>query len=81
MRTTVDIPRELLKTIDRRAKAVGVSRNGLIVRELERAVRRRSAWAPEFLEQLRNVDEETAAAVDGLLADVKQARRSKRSRE
>jgi metal-responsive CopG/Arc/MetJ family transcriptional regulator len=77
MSTTVHIPAALLKSVDRRAKALGVSRNRLVVRALEQAVSDRSGWAPEFLEKLRNVDQETATAVDQLLADVKQARRSK----
>jgi metal-responsive CopG/Arc/MetJ family transcriptional regulator len=77
MSTTVHIPAALLKSVDRRAKALGVSRNRLVVRALEQAVSDRSGWAPEFLEKLRNVDQETATAVDQLLADVRQARRSK----
>jgi hypothetical protein len=77
MPTTVHIPAALLKSIDRRAKALGVSRNRLIVRALERSISERCGWAPEFLDQLRRVDEETSAAVDELLAVVKQARRSK----
>ena len=81
MPTTVHIPADLLKSVDRRAKALGVSRNRLIVRALEQAMRERSGWAPEFLEKLRHVDEQTATAVDELLADVKQARRSKSPRE
>jgi predicted transcriptional regulator len=81
MPTTVHIPAPLLKSVDRRAKALGVSRNRLIVRALEQAVSQRSRWTPEFLERLRNVDSETSAAVDDLLATVKQARRSKEPRE
>jgi metal-responsive CopG/Arc/MetJ family transcriptional regulator len=77
MSTTVHIPAALLKSIDRRAKALGVSRNRLIVRALEQAVSERSQWAPEFLERLRSVDIETNAAVDDLLVAVKKARRSK----
>ena len=77
MSTTVHIPAALLKSIDRRAKALGVSRNRLIVRALEQAVSERSQWAPEFLERLRSVDIETNAAVDDLLGAVKKARRSK----
>jgi predicted transcriptional regulator len=77
MPTTVHIPDPLLKSVDRRAKALGISRNRLVVRALEQAVSVRSAWALEFLERLRNVDQETSAGVDELLAAVKQARRSK----
>jgi hypothetical protein len=81
MPTTVHIPAALLKSVDRRAKALGVSRNRLIVRALERAVSERVAWAPEFLERLRSVDDDTVRAVDDLLDDVKRARRSKPPRE
>jgi predicted transcriptional regulator len=81
MPTTVHIPDTLLKSVDRRAKALGVSRNRLIVRALEQALDERSTWSPEFLEQLRRVDEDTAAAVDDLLGAVIQARRSKPPRE
>jgi metal-responsive CopG/Arc/MetJ family transcriptional regulator len=81
MPTTVHIPPALLKSVDRRAKALGLSRNRLIIQALEQAVSERSSWAPEFLEQLRSVDQQTAIAVDELLADVKQARRSKQPRD
>lgn len=81
MPTTIHIPSALLKSVDQRAKALGLSRNRLIVRALERVVSERSTWAPEFLERLRSVDHATVAAVDELLADVKQARRSKPPRD
>lgn len=77
MPTTVHIPAALLKSVDRRAKALGVSRNRLIVRALEQAVTQPAGWAPEFLAQLRRVDDETVEAVDELLVKVVQARRSK----
>lgn len=77
MSTTVHIPDPLLKSVDRRAKALGISRNRLVVRALEQAVSVRSGWAPEFLERLRNSDPETSAAVDQLLTAVQQGRRSK----
>ena len=81
MPTTVHIPDALLKSVDRRAKALGISRNRLIIRALEQAARERPGWAPEFLERLRNVDHETSAAVDELLVAVKDARRSKEPRD
>ena len=81
MPTTVHIPAALLKSVDRRAKALGLSRNRLIVKALERAVTERTAWAPEFLDQLRAVDDDTSRAVDTLLDAVKQGRRSKPPRE
>jgi hypothetical protein len=81
MPTTVHIPPVLLKSVDRRAKALGMSRNRLIVRALERAVNERSGWAPEFLQRLRNVDRDTSRAVEDLLAAVKEGRRSKEPRQ
>jgi hypothetical protein len=57
MPTTVHIPPALLKSVDRRANALGVSRNRLIVKALERAVSDRVTWAPEFLEKPRQVDD------------------------
>ncbi len=81
MPTTVHIPDPLLKSVDRRAKALGISRNRLVVRALEQAVTVRSGWAPEFLKRLRDVDRETSAAADELLDAVTQARRSKEPRD
>ena len=81
MPTTVHIPDPLLKSVDRRAKALGISRNRLVVRALEQAVSKRDGWSPEFLQRLRQVDRETVTAVDDLLATVTQARRSKKLRE
>ena len=64
--------------MDRRAKALGMSRNRLIVRALERVVDDRSGWAPEFLQKLRSPDPILEQTVDQLVADVTSARRSKR---
>jgi len=81
MPTTVHIPSALLESVDRRAKALGISRNRLIVRALENEITQRTTWDPEFLERLRDVDAETADAVDELVTAVKQARRSKAPRQ
>ena len=78
MPTTVHVPPALLKSVDRRAKALGLSRNRLIVRALEHVVNERAGWAPEFLHQLRAADPRLTEAVDQLVNDVTSARRSKR---
>ena len=80
MPTTVHIPAALLKSVDRRARALGISRNRLVVRALEHAVSERGGWAPDFLERLRTVDRGTSDTVDELLTAVKRARRSKEPR-
>ena len=76
--TTVHIPAALLRAVDRRAKALGVSRNRFVVQALERVVNERSGWARGFIKRLRGVDAETVASVDDLRIAVKHARRSKR---
>jgi hypothetical protein len=81
MPTTVHIPDPLLKSVDRRAKALGISRNRLVVRALEHAVSVRADWSPEFLQRLRTVDRETSTAVDEMLTAVAQARRSREPRD
>lgn len=70
-----------MKAVDRRAKALGISRNRLVVRALEKAVTERAGWSSEFLRRLHEVDGETSTAVDELLAAVTQARRSKEPRD
>ena len=77
MSTTVHIPTRLLAALDRRARALRVSRNHLIVRAVERDLTDQSAWPPEFLTALRAVDPEQAADVDHLLAHLRTSRRSK----
>lgn len=77
MPTTVHVPPALLKSVDRRARALGVSRNKLIIRALERAVADRSTWDPEFLQRLLEVDPAINEAVDRLVKDVTSRRRSK----
>jgi hypothetical protein len=76
MATTVHIPEPLLAAVDRRAKALGVSRNRLIVRALEQALAEGVAWPPEFLARLRQVDIDTSEAVDFLSIAIQSARRA-----
>jgi len=77
MATSIHIPQTLLEAVDRKARALKMSRNRLIVRALERELTAGSDWSPGFFEQLNTVDAETVSAVDELLASVLQARRSK----
>jgi predicted transcriptional regulator len=64
---TVHIPDPLLKSVDRRAKALGISRNRLVVRALEQAVSVQEGWSPEFMRRLRHVDEWLASRRHGAL--------------
>jgi hypothetical protein len=77
MPTSVHIPDRLLKAAEKRAKALGISRNRLIVRALERELEGGSDWPKGFFESLRNTDKETVDAVDEMMAAIRKNRRSK----
>jgi hypothetical protein len=77
MGTSVHIPRPLLEAVDRRAHALRISRNRLIVKALEREIAEGEEWSAGFFEQLRAVDPSTVSAVDDMLAAVRAGRRSK----
>lgn len=81
MPTTVHIPDPLLRAVDRRARALGISRNRLVVRALEQVVSEQEGWAPAFLERLQQVEPDTVDAVDDMLAAVVRARRSKAAQD
>ena len=78
MATSVHIPRHLLEAVDRKARALGVSRNRLLLRALERELAPNAGWTPGFFEALASVSPETASAVEELHAEIRRARRSKR---
>lgn len=78
MATTVHIPAKVLSAAQRRAKALGISRNRLIVQALERELERPSTWSPGFLETLRDVGPEDRAAVDDMVSEIRRRRRSKK---
>lgn len=77
MATTVHVPPALLAAVDRRARALDVSRNRLIIRALERELREGADWSPGFFDRVADVDADTAAAVDELDAAIRRGRRSK----
>ncbi len=77
MPTSIHIPQPLLEAVDRKARALRMSRNRLIVRALERELAPGADWSPGFFAQLEAVDAEMVSAVNDLLAAVLQARSSK----
>jgi metal-responsive CopG/Arc/MetJ family transcriptional regulator len=78
MPTSVHLPKPLLEAVDRRARALNISRNRLIVKALERELAASSSeWSSEFFEELAQTDAETREAVDELLTDVRARRSSK----
>lgn len=79
MPTTVHLPKELLKRVDARAKALGISRNRLITEALESSLRVRDQWPPELVNMLEAPFEGAAAKqLDRSVAAVRKRRVSRR---
>ena len=75
--TSIHVPKALLQAVDRRARALRVSRNQLVRQALEHEVRGGLDWSPTFFDRLLAVEPTTASDVDDLLTAVVRARRSK----
>jgi predicted transcriptional regulator len=75
--TSVHIPKALLEAVDRRAKALNVSRNKLIIQALEREVTGGADWPAGFFERLEKADPELAKAVDEMSEAITARRKSK----
>jgi hypothetical protein len=78
MPTSVHIPKPLLVAVDRRARALKISRNRLIVQALEREVTEGSSWSPAFFEQLESSNSEVKEATEAMLKAIVSRRGSKR---
>jgi hypothetical protein len=78
MPTSVHIPKPLLVAVDRRARALKISRNRLIVQALEREVTEGSSWSPGFFERLESPEEGVKEAAAELLKTIEGQRRSKK---
>ena len=77
MPTSVHIPKPLLQAVDRRARALKISRNKLIIQALEREVTAGADWPPGFFEQLGYADPELVSAVSEMSRAIAANRRSK----
>lgn len=75
MATSVHIAKPLLEALDRRAHALRISRNRLIVKALEHEIAQGDDWSIGFFARLRAVDRATATAVDDMLAAMWASRR------
>jgi hypothetical protein len=76
MATSVHIPKPLLAAVDRKAKALRISRNRLIIKALESEVEERG-WSPGFFDKLRELEPSTADAFRETMDVVRTRRRSK----
>ena len=77
MPTSVHIPKPLLVAVDRRARALRISRNRLIVQALEREVTEGSSWSVDFFEQLEATTPDVEEGVDEMVKEIRAHRRSK----
>ena len=78
MPTSVHIPKALLVAVDRKASALKISRNRLIVRALEREVLEGATWSPDFFSRLESPEPGVEPAVDGMLTEIQKQRHSKK---
>jgi predicted transcriptional regulator len=76
--TTIHVPDRLLAAVDRRARALRISRNRLIVRALERELDQAASWSPGFFEAVREVGPGTAETVDEMILAIRKRRSSKK---
>ena len=76
MATSIRIPKPLLDAVDRKARALKMSRNRLIVRAIEKELAPGSGWSPGFFDRLSATDPETVAAVDEMLDAIRRTRKS-----
>jgi len=77
MATSVHIPKGLLEAVDRKARALEISRNRLIIKALERELSGESGWTPGFFDRLLGAGPELARDVDEMLVAIRKGRRSK----
>lgn len=79
MPTTIHLPPALLKSVDRRASELGLSRNRYIRRALEGAVARATGWSSGFLNALAAAarDRSLQAGVDEMMRVITLHRRSR----
>jgi len=75
----VHIPERLLERVDARARALGVSRNRLIVEALEEKLAPQAKWPPELVKLLSGpVDPELDAAARAMERAMERGRRSRK---
>ena len=79
MATSVHIPKPLLDAVDRRAQALRISRNRLILKALERELQEDPGWSAGFFERLATPDPALVDATGEMLAHIRTNRRSKKA--
>jgi predicted transcriptional regulator len=75
--TSVHTPAPLLQALDRHARRLGLSRNRVIVRALERELGGGLSWSDGFFETLAGANAGDRRAIAEMLEDVRSRRTSK----
>ena len=79
MPTTIHVPPTLLKKIDVRAKALGVSRNRFIIETLTEKLQSSAEWPEDFVRVLKQpVRADVAATANDMLRQIESTRRSRK---
>ena len=80
MPTTIHVPPALLRKIDVRAKALGVSRNRFIIETLNEKLQSARAWPEDFVRALKQpVRADAVATADDMLRQIESTRRSRKT--
>lgn len=77
MPVSVHIPRDLLETVDRRARKLGVTRSRFVTQALEHELAAADRWPKGFIEQFRQVEPGDAEAVGEMLSAIRKGRTRK----
>lgn len=77
MPTSIHLPKDLQAMVDRRARALGVSRNRFIVDAIRSVLQSKGDWSPGFIAALESTDDSVCDAVDEMEQGIIKHRRSK----
>lgn len=66
MPISIHLPSDVLRKVDRRARALGLSRSGYIAQALRRDGEPEGGWSPGFISALRDVDAALRKEADAL---------------
>jgi predicted transcriptional regulator len=80
MTTTIHVPVEILKRLDQRARALGTSRNRVILDAIEASLGSNGTWPPELARMLATPLDQGAARELEASLEVVRARRVNRKR-
>jgi hypothetical protein len=72
--TSIRLPEELIRALDERAAALGITRSQLIIEAVEQALEDRSAWSSGFLKAIGTPLPDLEEAIDEMMDAIRQRR-------